>query len=88
MRWNPEYLLRVIAGEYVLVAVSGEAAKSSQIIAINQTAGEICELVIQGLQDEEIVQTLLQRYEIDRLSLQEDVACTLQQLQQLNAICL
>lgn len=86
MKWNDDYLLRVIAGEYVLVPVAGEAAKSSQIIAINQTAGEICTLILQGMTQDEIIDTLLHRYDADRTMISEDVSLTVQHLKQLCAV--
>lgn len=87
MKWNDDYLLRVIAEEYVLIPVAGEAAKSSEIIAINSTAGEICELIQQGMPQNEIVDTLLHRYDADRAMIAEDVTRTVQQLRQLHAVC-
>ena len=86
MRWNPDYLLRRIAEEYVLVPVAGEAAKSSQIVAINETAGEICELIAQGADTEAIVDELLRRYDADRNELAADVAQTVRQLSALHAV--
>lgn len=86
MRWNPDYLLRRIAEEYVLVPVAGEAAKSSQIIAINETAGEICELIAQGADEEAIVEELLRRYDAERAALAEDVALIVRQLSVLHAV--
>lgn len=86
MKWNSDYLLRVIADEYVLVPVAGEAAKSSQIIAINQTAGEICTLVLQGLDETQIINALADEYEVDRETIAEDLSLTLQQLLALHAL--
>lgn len=86
MKWNNDYLLRVIAGEYVLVPVAGEAAKSSQIIAINPTAGEICTRILQGMSPEEIVDSLLRMYDTDRTTVTEDVTQTLRHLKQLCAV--
>lgn len=88
MRWNPDYKLRRIAEEYVLVPVAGEAAKSSQIVVINETAGEICELIVQGADREKIVDELMRRYDADREVLEEDVALTVQHLQTLHAVIL
>lgn len=83
---NPDYLLRRIAEEYVLVPVAGKAAKSSQIIAINQTAGEICELIAHGADEKAIVEELLQRYDADTATLAEDVALVVRQLSALHAV--
>lgn len=88
MKWNDDFLLRVIADEYVLVPVAGEAAKSSQIVAINQTAGEICTLIVQGMTQDEIIDTLLEKYDADREMITEDVSLTVQHLEQLQAVSL
>ena len=86
MRWNTDYLLRRIAEEYVLVPVAGEAAKSSRIIAINGSAGEICELIAQGAAEGAIVDELMRRYDADRDELAADVAQTIRQLAALHAV--
>lgn len=86
MRWNTDYLLRRIAEEYVLLPVAGEAAKESRILAINQTAGEICELILQGCDKDGIVDALLECYDADRAVLAADVTQTLQYLQALHVV--
>lgn len=86
MKWNPDYLLRIIAEEYVLVPIAGEAAKSSQIIAINQTVGEICEMILQGKGFEEIIEAMMEEYDAERQILEEDLSATLSHLKALNAL--
>ena len=86
MKWNPDYLLRIIAEEYVLIPIAGEAAKSSQIIAINQTVGEICEYILQGKSYDEIVETLMNEYDAERQMIDEDLTATITHLKALHAL--
>ena len=73
MKYNNSYVLKSLAGETILVFQSEEQVNFSKIITLN----EIGKLIVEGLQNslskEEIVNKLLEEYEIDRATVEADV---------------
>ena len=82
MRINPDYILREIAGEYILVP-SGDAAQNMNgLINLNRTAAFIWKLAGEGLDDKQIVEKVLDGFEIDKETAEKDVHAILQKFVQ------
>lgn len=74
MKQNPNYLLRNVAGSTVLVPV-GEATKDFPgMITMNPTSAYLWEQLNQPRTETELVQALLERYEVTETQAAADVA--------------
>lgn len=66
MRIKKGFVLRPVAGEYVIIA-TGEASKEFYgMIKVNETGADIWQALIEECTEEEIVQRLTDKYEIDK----------------------
>ena len=70
---NPELILRNIAGETVLIPTGSFAGKFNGIINLNGPAAFIWEKMEEISDREELVQMILDRYEIDEETARKDV---------------
>ena len=70
---NPDLILRNIAGETVLIPTGSFAGKFNGIINLNGPAAFIWEKMEEVSSREEMVQLILDRYEIDEETARKDV---------------
>ena len=73
MKKNPDLILRSVAGEAVLIPTGGMAAQFNGMINLNGVATFIWEQMDQVQSREELVQLILDRYEIDEETARKDV---------------
>ena len=86
MKQNPNYLLRNVAGSTVLVPV-GEATKDFPgMITMNPTGTYLWEQLSQPKTEADLVQALLDRYEVTESQAAEDVAKFVKTLTTIGAI--
>lgn len=74
MKLNQDYMLRSIAGEYVIVPTGDASRKLNGLITVNDTALVIWKGIEAGKSDDQIVQQLLEEFEVDRDLAEKDVA--------------
>lgn len=87
MRLREGFIVHNIADEYMAVA-TGEAAKYfNGIVRNNETAAYIFELLQQETTEEEIVDAMCQRYEVERNVVKKDVKEVLQRLMRAGFLC-
>lgn len=79
---NPNYILREIAGEAVLVAIGAEIADFCGIVTLNTSAKVIWKALEQGATKQQLVQKLLETFELTEERAEEDVEKVLQLLQE------
>lgn len=65
MKINGEFVIRDIEGEMILVPVGESALNMNGIIALNETAALIWQKLSQGQEKPEIIQSLLEEFDID-----------------------
>ena len=70
---NPELILRTIAGESVLIPTGEMAARFNGMISLNGPAAFIWEKMEEIENREQLVQMILDRYEIDEETARKDV---------------
>lgn len=86
MKRNPDYLIRQVAGRYVL-APMGEAAKQfSGMITMNATGKLIWELLEQEQTVDSLAKVIVDTYGIDPERAATDVAAYLEPLKPIGAI--
>lgn len=85
MKRNPDFITRNIAGEILLVPTGKAAAVTNSMITLNQTAACILEN-IDGNSEEEIVNILMEKFDVDKNSALEDVRGFLSELKQFSIV--
>lgn len=73
MKKNPDLILRCIAGENVLIPTGKMASVFNGMISLNGVAAFIWEKMEEISDREELVQLILDRYEIDEETARKDV---------------
>lgn len=73
MKIKDGFVLREVAGSYIVVAV-GEAVKNfNGIINLNETGAFLWKILESGATKEELVAKLLEEYDVDEKTAAEDV---------------
>ncbi len=84
MRLNPSFLTHESKGEHITVSTAGTAFNG--LIRSNPTAAFIIELLKHGTTEHEITERILEKYEVDRLTAEKDVAGIIGRLRSIGAI--
>lgn len=65
MKINEGFILREVAGSYIVVAV-GEAVKDfNGVITLNETSAFLWNKLVKGASEEDLVKALLSEYEVE-----------------------
>ena len=86
MKMQAGFVMREVAGQYVVVAV-GEASKTFHgMIKLNSTGKDIWEGLEKGLTEEEIVEVLVEKYDVQNSDVKNDVQEFLKQMREVGII--
>jgi hypothetical protein len=86
MKMQEGFVMREVAGQYVVVAV-GEASKTFHgMIKLNSTGKDIWEGLEKGLTEEEIVGVLVEKYDVQNSDVKNDVQEFLKQMREVGII--
>ncbi len=86
MKMQEGFVMREVAGQYVVVAV-GEASKTFHgMIKLNSTGKDIWEGLEKGLTEEEIVEILVEKYDVQNSDVKNDVQEFLKQMREVGII--
>lgn len=81
MKIKGEFILREMAGDTVLVPVGQTALNFNGIVILQPVAAVIWQGIAEGLDKEQILERILDRFEVEREEAQKDLETFLQQLQ-------
>ena len=84
MKLNPNFLTHETKGEHITVSTTG--TKFNGLIRSNSTAAFIVESLKTDTTESEIVDKLLARYDVDRPTVERDVANIVSQLRRIGAV--
>lgn len=73
MKLKEGFVLRKVAGTYVVVAIGAEAKKHNVMITLNETGGLLWEKLAEGADKDALVKFILDTYEIDEATAKADV---------------
>lgn len=73
MKISKEFILREIAGDYILVPVGKAAAEFNGMININETGAFLFNLMVDEFTVEQLVESLCQEYDVSSEQALEDV---------------
>lgn len=86
MKVSSDFILREIAGEFILVPVGSAAAQFNGLITLNETARTIFLALAQECTVEELTDAVTAEYEVDRETARADVEEFLRQLREVGAL--
>ena len=84
MKLKKGFIPHITNGEYYLVPTGN--AKFSGIIKGNKTAHFICECLLEKTTQEEILEKMLDKYQVDRPRAEKSIVSVLAQLREIGAI--
>lgn len=86
MKVSKEFILREIAGEYILVPTGASAVKISGLITMNELGCFIFKTLQEGKTIEQLVDAIVAEYTVDRNTAQADAQEFLQQLRDIGGL--
>ena len=86
MKIKREFVLREIAGDILLVPVGKTALDLNGMLTLNEVGAEIWKMLPEVESEEEIVERLLQDYEVEPAQVREDVSAFLNRLRTLGIL--
>ncbi len=85
MTINPNYILRELAGQWILVSIA-EEEEHKRLLYLNEIGKDIYTYLERGLEGEALLTALREEYDADPATLQADVAEYLALLQSYQVI--
>lgn len=84
MKLNPKFLTHETKGEHITVSTTG--TKFNGLIRSNPTAAFIVESLKSDTTESEIVDKILEKYDVDRTTAEKDVADIIDKLRSIGAV--
>ena len=84
MKLNPKFLTHETKGEHITVSTTG--TKFNGLIRSNPTAAFIVESLKSDTTESEIVDKMLEKYDVDRNTAEKDVANIIDKLRSIGAV--
>lgn len=86
MKLKEGYLLREVAGNYIVVAVGSAVKEFNGVINLNESAAFLWKQLSEDKTEEELVNALLGEYEVTREIAEKDVKAFVEKLTQAKLI--
>lgn len=86
MKIKSDYILKKIAGSYVVVPVRTRAVDFSGIIKLSETGAFLWEILSKGAEKETLLARMLEEYDVDEATASADIDRFLRKLQEADLI--
>lgn len=86
MKLKKNFILREVAGTFLVVAVGDAVKEFNKAINLNSTGAFLWKQLENEVSEEELIDKLLDEYEIDRETAQRDISEFLQRLREANLL--
>ena len=86
MKLKQDFVLREVAGEYIVIPVSALDDAFKGIMTLNETGAFIWKAIEAGKEKEEIIESLLEEYEVDKDHASRNVDDFCEQLEKLGIL--
>ncbi|MBQ3417804.1 MAG: PqqD family protein [Ruminococcus sp.] len=73
MKIKPDFILKNIAGSFVVIPLRSAAVNFNAVIKLSETGAFLWEKLSQGAQKDELVRALLSEYDVDEATASADV---------------
>jgi hypothetical protein len=85
MRHNPDFVLSDVAGSHVLMP-AGKAAEMYGMVTLNDVGAAIWNALEEDVTFEQVLEAVMDRYEIDRETAEPDLVRFLEKLRSFNGL--
>lgn len=82
MRVQKEFVLREIAGDYVIIPTGKTVLAFNGLITVNEVGADLWKMLQSDVTFEELLRGILEVYEVDEETAREDIREFLEKLQQ------
>ena len=82
MRINKEFVLREIAGEYIIIPVGATVQEFNGLITVNEIGSMLWNKLQEEISLEELISCVTEEYEVEKEVAQSDIEEFLQKLEQ------
>ncbi len=86
MKIKEGFILREVAGNYIVVAVGSAVKQFNGVITLNETGAYLWKQLEKGCEEEQLVSALLSEYEVDEETAKKDVKAFIEKLSVANLI--
>lgn len=86
MKLKSGFMLRAIAGQWVVVPLGERVVEFNGIMTLNETAVHLWRLLEKGANEDELVKSLLSEYEVDADTATHDVRALMNRIRE-SALC-
>ena len=86
MKLKYDFAVREIVGEYIMVPLGAAALKFAGMISTSETGAVLAEALKEHVTRQELLQQLLEQYDIDEATAAADLDLFLDQLRKLNLL--
>ena len=80
MKISKEFVIREIAGDYIIVPTGSTALQFNGLITVNEVGAYLWKLMQQETTEEALVQSVVTEYEVEEETARQDIEEFLQQL--------
>ena len=80
MKIKEGYILKEIAGSFIVVAVGSAALDFNGVITLNETGAFLWKVLSEGKDEAELITAMMGEYEIDEQTAKADIAAFLKKL--------
>ena len=80
------FILRKVAGDYVVVAVGGAVKKFNGVISLNETGAFMWKLLSDGITEEDLVKAVLNEYSVDEKTAETGVKAFVAKLKEADLV--
>lgn len=86
MKVKKDYILREVAGEYLLIPVGEAALKTKGLISLSESGYLLYEQLQQDCEKQDLVQRMLQEYEVTEDQASADIEAFLEQMRSIDML--
>ena len=87
MKVEKDFVLREIAGDYIIIPTGKTVLKFNGLITVNEVGVSIWKMLQEGATLEQLVQGILDEYDVDEKTAREDIQDFLDQLDKGGILC-
>lgn len=82
MKIKEGFIIREVAGSYIVVAVGNAVKEFNGIINLNETGAFLWKALEKGATEEELLKAMLEEYDVDEETARSDINAFIQKLQE------
>ena len=87
MKVEKEFVLREIAGDYIIIPTGKTVLKFNGLITVNEVGASLWKMLQEEATMDELVQGILEEYDVDEATAREDIHAALDCLDKGGVLC-